>query len=252
MLDDEAGPGHGARRKLVPPYCRYCRSHEAPAAEVGRRGRVPSIRSATLTLNDVNVLVGANGAGKSNFIRALSVLGRIVDGELGLFVGLSGGANALLNVDRTVSRRIHLEVESDVGGYSAELVPAAGDALIFSAETIWRHDTGVTAERGRGHRETMLTEPEPLWGPEAAALVETLRGCRVFHFHDTSLMHPLSSKATRLTIGPCTRMRGISRRSCCACGTAIVGVISGSSARSGRLRRSSGTSCQSRSSPRTG
>ena len=65
-----------------------------------------SIRSATLTLNDVNVLVGANGAGKSNFIRALSVLGRIVDSELGLFVGLSGGANALLTTGKAKSRLI--------------------------------------------------------------------------------------------------------------------------------------------------
>jgi predicted ATPase len=153
-----------------------------------------SIRSAALALNDVNVLVGANGAGKSNFIRALSILGRIVESELGLFAGLSGGANALLNADRTVSRRIHLEVESGVGGYSAELVPAAGDALIFFAETIWRHDTGVTAELGRGHRETKLTVPEPLWGPEAAALVETLQGCRVFHFHDTSRAAPVKQQ----------------------------------------------------------
>jgi predicted ATPase len=37
----------------------------------------------------------------------------------------------------------------------------------------------------------MLTAPEPLWGPEAAALVETLRGCRVFHFHDTSRDAPV-------------------------------------------------------------
>ena len=153
-----------------------------------------SIRSATLSLNDVNVLVGANGAGKSNLIRALGVLGRIVDSELGLFVGLSGGANALLNADPTTSRRIHLEVESDVGGYSAELVPAAGDTLIFSDETIWRHDTGVTAELGRGQRETLLTVPEPLWGQEAAALVATLRGCRVFHFHDTSRNAPVKQQ----------------------------------------------------------
>jgi len=150
-----------------------------------------SIRSATLALNDVNVLVGANGAGKSNFIRALSVLGQIVDGDLAFFVGQSGGANALLNADTAESRRIHLEVESAVGGYSAQLVPAAGDTLIFSEETIWRDDTGVTAELGRGHRETMLTIPEPLWEPEAAALVETLRGCRVFHFHDTSRDAPV-------------------------------------------------------------
>jgi predicted ATPase len=116
-----------------------------------------SIRSAALELRDLNVLVGANGAGKSNFIRALGLLGRIVDNELGLYVGLSGGANALLSADPTVPRRIHLEVESDVGGYSAELVPAAGDALIFFDETIWRDDTGATASLGRGHRETALT-----------------------------------------------------------------------------------------------
>lgn len=33
-----------------------------------------SIRSAVLELNGVNVLVGANGAGKSNLIRALGYL----------------------------------------------------------------------------------------------------------------------------------------------------------------------------------
>jgi predicted ATPase len=153
-----------------------------------------SIQSAALALNDVNVLVGANGAGKSNLIRALSVLGRIVDNELGLFVDLSGGANALLNDGRTPSRLIHLEVESAVGGYSAQLIPAAGDTLIFSEETIWRDDTGVIAELGHGHRETMLTVPEPLWGSEAAALVETLRGYRVFHFHDTSRDAPVKQQ----------------------------------------------------------
>lgn len=95
-----------------------------------------SISSATLALRDLNVLVGANGAGKSNFIGALSMLGRIVDGELGLFVGLSGGAGALLNVDQRVSRQIHLEVESDVGGYSAALVPSAGDALVLDRKSV--------------------------------------------------------------------------------------------------------------------
>ncbi|HEV8556342.1 MAG TPA: AAA family ATPase [Actinophytocola sp.] len=33
-----------------------------------------SIRRATVTLGRINVLVGANGAGKSNFIRALELL----------------------------------------------------------------------------------------------------------------------------------------------------------------------------------
>jgi len=144
------------------------------------------------------VLVGANGAGKSNLIRALGVLGRIIDSELGLFVGLSGGANALLNAGLSPSRLIHLEVDSEVGGYSAELVPAAGDSLIFSAETIWhggdiRH---VRQQRrlGAGHKETGLLAPDTSWAPEEVALVETLRGCRVFHFHDTSRDAPVKQQ----------------------------------------------------------
>jgi predicted ATPase len=50
-------------------------------------------------LRDLNVLVGANGAGKSNLIRVLEMAGRIIDGELGLFTGIAGGASALRSVD---------------------------------------------------------------------------------------------------------------------------------------------------------
>jgi len=159
-----------------------------------------SIRSAELALNDVNVLVGANGAGKSNLIRVLGVLGRIVDGELGLYVGLSGGASALLNVNPAGPQRIRLQAESDAGGYSADLIPAAGDTLIFSAESTWtwrgdamRH---VRQQRplGAGHRESALLTPESSWKPEELALVETLRGCRVFHFHDTSRDAPVKQQ----------------------------------------------------------
>jgi predicted ATPase len=153
-----------------------------------------SIRSAALELNDVNVLVGANGAGKSNLIRALGVLGRIVDGELGLYVGLSGGASALLNADPTGPRRIRLQVGSDAGGYTAELVPAAGDTLIFADEAVLVRNTGVLTSLGRGQRETALTSTEPLWVPGAQPLVETLRGCRVFHFHDTSRGAPVKQQ----------------------------------------------------------
>ena len=154
-----------------------------------------SIRSAALTLSEINVLVGANGAGKSNFIRALGMLGRIVDSELGLFVGLSGGANALLSADPAVPRLIRLVVESSAGAYSAELTPAAGDAFIFSREFIWRGGTGNVTSLGSGHRETALTRAEPSWAVQGAEpLVETLRGCRVFHFHDTSRGAPVKQQ----------------------------------------------------------
>jgi predicted ATPase len=156
-----------------------------------------SIRSAELALDDVNVLVGANGAGKSNLIRALGMLGRIMDGELGLYVGLSGGASALLNADPAEPRRIRLQVESDAGGYSAELIPAAGDTLIFSSESFLPRGWDDAESLGRGHKESTLAKlaaPGTLYGAEAGALVETLQGCRVFHFHDTSRDAPVKQQ----------------------------------------------------------
>ena len=54
----------------------------------------------------------------------------------------------------------------------------------------WRADSmqHVRQQRplGAGHRETGLLAPDSSWAPEELALMETLRGCRVFHFQDTS------------------------------------------------------------------
>jgi predicted ATPase len=153
-----------------------------------------SIRSAEVALNDVNVLVGANGAGKSNLIRALGLLGRIIDGELGLYVGLSGGASALLNADLANPRRIHLQVEFDAGIYTAELIPAAGDTLIFSYEAFAQLGWDGLENLGRGGRESVLAEPGTPPADEAGPLVNALRGCRVFHFHDTSRDAPVKQQ----------------------------------------------------------
>lgn len=50
-----------------------------------------SIRSAQVPLRDLNVLVRANGSGKSNFISVFELLGRIADRELAWYVGRERG-----------------------------------------------------------------------------------------------------------------------------------------------------------------
>ncbi len=157
-----------------------------------------SIRSAVVDLRELNLLVGANGAGKSNFIAALGMLGRILDGELGLFVGLTGGASALLSDDPDSAGRMSLKVEFAAGGYSASLIAASGDELIFLDESIWlsgahRPDTSI----GRGHRESRLAEADAKLQSfdRARPIINALRGCRVFHFHDTSRDAPVKQHA---------------------------------------------------------
>ena len=44
-------------------------------------------------LRPLNVLIGSNGSGKSNFIDAISFLRTIVQGQLERYVGQAGGAD---------------------------------------------------------------------------------------------------------------------------------------------------------------
>jgi predicted ATPase len=158
-----------------------------------------SIRSAEVQLGDLNVLVGANGSGKSNFIRALELLGRIVDQYLQLFVGLNGGASALLH-QPVVEPRIKISLDAEPRGYGAVLTAAANDQLIFTEETVWLHgEPRPHQERlGEGHRETRLHDvvaeqrglPPGSHIPVASYVLDLLAGCRVFHFHDTSVNAP--------------------------------------------------------------
>ncbi|WP_040775874.1 AAA family ATPase [Nocardia pneumoniae] len=154
-----------------------------------------SIRSATVELGQLNILVGANGAGKSNFVQALALLGRIIDGELNLFVGLNGGASALLT-DGDGSSRIRLELDAEPNSYEAVLVPAANDELIFDRENIYYrgqgYDRPYSKSLGRGHRESRLSTETG--GPQAGiakSVFELLEGCKVYHFHDTSADAPV-------------------------------------------------------------
>jgi len=150
-----------------------------------------SISSATVELRALNVLVGANGAGKSNLIRAFGMLGRIFARDLGFFVGQSGGASALLHAGSAEAPAIRFEVHSPTAGYSAELVRDDEDSLIFSSEGLWSPiDTHTTVSLGRGHRETHLSRAGYDTLPGADSALDAIRGSRVYHFNNTGREAP--------------------------------------------------------------
>src|SRR3954447_13416180 len=92
-----------------------------------------SIREAEVELRPLTVFVGANGAGKSNFIRAIELLGRIGRMDLGLYVGRAGGASNLLGDEAST---IALALDADDGGYTAILEPTDDDSLVFASEIV--------------------------------------------------------------------------------------------------------------------
>jgi predicted ATPase len=154
-----------------------------------------SIRELDLTLGPLNVLIGANGAGKSNLLSFFRMLGAIADGKLQLFVGKQGGANALLHYGRKRTQELGAKVHFDVTGgentYAMTLVTVAPDDLMFSDEEV-THQRTVRSQAERypllegGHRESRLDRAIADGNKTAETVKYNLDRWRFFHFHDTS------------------------------------------------------------------
>jgi predicted ATPase len=141
-------------------------------------------------LRTLNVLIGANGAGKSNFISLFRMLAEMVEQRLQLFVQDQDGPDALLFGTRKRTPQMDAEFYFDQNGYRISL-RASGERLVFAREETWF--TGSYATRshslGSGHDEARL--PEATHDTFAAYVRPAIASWRVYHFHDTSNSAPV-------------------------------------------------------------
>ncbi|MCY3658246.1 MAG: AAA family ATPase [Caldilineaceae bacterium] len=151
-----------------------------------------SIRGQTLNLDRLNVLIGANGAGKSNLIQVFHLLQHIVAGKFQLYVGMKGGANRILHygLRETTVLEIDLVVRENltINGYTIRLVPTDNDSLVFAQETVKFHDTQnsptpIEHSLGSGHTESLLGVVSSNISPW---LLTDLNNIYIYQFHDTS------------------------------------------------------------------
>ena len=150
-----------------------------------------SIREMSLSLNRLNVLIGANGAGKTNFIGLFKLLNQIVEKNLQTYVAQMGGANTFLYFGQKITKEIFINLRIDLNGYEAVLVPSARDELFFQSEKCSYQAGDAKTPRveslNGGHKETMLFEEDRQYpGMLAKYVVSYLKSCKVYHFHDTS------------------------------------------------------------------
>ena len=150
-----------------------------------------SIRELDLELKRLNVLIGGNGAGKSNFISAFSLLNNIVEQRLQAAVAKAGGADAMLYFGRKTTDKIEMHLLFKSNGYFAQLAPSADDGLYFEVEHGEfygkQHDRPFREPVGAGHRESILpqaAQQEP--GRVASHILNSLRSWKLYHFQDTS------------------------------------------------------------------
>ena len=138
-------------------------------------------------LNNLNVLIGANGAGKSNFTNLFRLLNEMYEQQLQLYVQKQGGPDALLHFGRGTTDRLHAEFYFARNGYKFDLVPTADNRLVFEKEISWFggvfYNSTASAVLGTGHDESKLKDAKDGYSQYVRSSVGNWR---VYHFHDTS------------------------------------------------------------------
>ena len=155
-----------------------------------------SIKDQTIDLTPLTVVIGANGAGKSNLLSLFKLLNAMFANTPGLrnYVGMSGYADSLLHYGsrQTPIAELELTFVTDRGEnlYFARWAAAAGGTLIFVDERVEFLRSGAlrseVVDLGAGHPETKLLQAAEEGSTQAIFALHLLRSSRLFHFHDTS------------------------------------------------------------------
>lgn len=134
-------------------------------------------------LGSLNMLIGTNGAGKSNFIDVFRMLDRLTAQRLQVFIAEHGGPDALLFGGRKRTDCIEMQLHFGNAAYMLSLIPVE-NRMVFLKEIV--HPWMGNVSPASGHYESNLDRDGELGGkilrpfPETACAV-----CRVYHFLDT-------------------------------------------------------------------
>lgn len=141
-----------------------------------------SIKKCNLDLNKINVLIGSNGAGKSNFIAALSLLQKVLNKELQITVAQSG-VNSMFYNGRKETENIYLEVYFNNNSYGFYLMPTDDNRIVFEKEFYGYDDYESPVASGHDESKWDNGVSNKINGYVRPILQN--QNWRVYHFHDT-------------------------------------------------------------------
>ena len=155
-------------------------------------------------LNDLNVFVGANGAGKSNLIELFRMLMAMAGKNFSKFVLVRNGADGFLFNGPKVTQSISAEfvftsrstVSQGPNTYRFEATPTTdGRNFLLSEEreyvTTSPRSYGPAAEESRLRDEKDEKSSDGRWNGVGFFVYESISNWMVYHFHDTSANAPM-------------------------------------------------------------
>lgn len=148
-----------------------------------------------LELNETNILLGANGAGKSNILSFFNMVGAMMRGNFRYFIARSGSISAFLyqgaKKASAISASFTIESDAKLYYYDFDIVYAQTHLAISSEEVRWKYkseDRIFKESLGMQYSESALLDSD---SDACSAVRKLLSDCKTFQFNDTSATGPL-------------------------------------------------------------
>lgn len=147
-------------------------------------------------LNNLNVLIGANGAGKSNFIGIFRLLNNIYHQNLQRYIKTKGGVDSFFHFGRKNTGELFLKFDFGnndfdygavkIDGYSCLLKPTLNNSCLIEQEIMYMfiEDRKQVHEWGIG----FLTDESKIKDDSLGHMFiqKAFESWKIYHFHDTS------------------------------------------------------------------
>lgn len=148
-----------------------------------------SIKKARVELQPINILIGSNGSGKSNFLSFFELLNHIYDRKVQEYVSLRGGEDKILHKGSHNTRELYFKTEFDSGINGYSFVLKKGDTgFVFTEEhLIYKGDKGRNIANFTAESNIKQTTEF-----RAKYIIKYLNSYKKYHFHETGRNSPFN------------------------------------------------------------
>lgn len=149
-----------------------------------------SFKDLNVKLGKINLLIGANGAGKSNFLSLFELLGNAYEQRMAQYVAQTGGVDKLLHQGRKVTDRIEIAINEGKNAYALTLMEADGRLLVEHEKLLYN---GSSIDIAKYDEEPLLKLYDGM--KRGDYIKEYISQIRKFHFHDTGRKSPFTNES---------------------------------------------------------
>lgn len=151
-----------------------------------------SIKNQTITLQPINLLIGANGSGKSNLLSFFTFLRAMYARNLQEHVSLNGGMDSFLFQGRKITEKMSVKLTFENSNAYSFVLTSGQEKFIITEENLW-YDKNPYAPNAYDI-SSFSSESKLQYNtiPRAEYIRKYLEELKKYHFHDTSKNSPFT------------------------------------------------------------